>query len=1234
LVDDRSGDDSTPESPRAIASPLDSSRAAEVLDAMFGAIRDFLFVIDEQGRILTVNRTVEERLGYSVDELRGRSVLLVHPPELHEEAQEVLADLVAGRRELYPIPLLTRDGRRISVETSVSKGRWHGAPCLIGVSRDVTERERIDGERKAAIAEMERAHRRLSLLLEAAPRAQAATTEREVLEVVAPAVRDTGREVVCAQLYRDWESVDSVFIGLSEEEISVIEADRPDPIERGRRFGPDRDSFKVSRSYFIPAERRASIGLSSPVRTSDRTRTDGRTWDPEDTAYVPMYGPGGEVIGVIAMDDPVDGLRPDEEKFRYLEFFAELAAATIAKLRLEDDRRRAEQDLQDSESRLRALSDASFEAIFVSRDGICIDQNRTAEQTFGYTLEEAIGRPVTDWIAPQDRDRARRDIRAERQGPYEALAMRKDGSTFPALIRARVIDYKGSRVRVTSLVDITERKKAEEELRKSEKLLTLALDATCDGVWEHRLPEDVWTRTDAWYELTGYARGELEAWEAEHGSFIHPDDEPEMRRSMLAHLAGRTPEYRAEFRVCHKSGEWRWLLGRGRIMVRHEDGTPQRLIGTDSDITPLKRVEEALRVSERRYRSLIESANDAIFVADAETGIILDANRGAERLLGRPLAEIVGLHQTMLHPPERAEEYRRIFRDHVGSGQAAMQRLLVRHVDGHDTPVSISAALTELEGRSVLHGIFRDETERQRMEEELKRNEQKYRGLFDDSIAAVYVFDGEKRFIDSNQAGLDLLGYSREELLSMSIPDVDADPVVVLPAHRQLLSGAPIVNYQHRLKRKDGTVITVLNNSCPLTDPSGVVTGMQSTLIDITQEIRLEEELRQLQKLEAIGTLAAGVAHDFNNILTAIIGHAELMRLSLGEVTQPGEEIDGIIAAAQRGAGISRSLLTFCRKTPPKLVTVDFGRLVADSTSMLRRMLPAIIEMETSGFEPGRWWVDADAVQISQVLMNLVVNSRDAMPEGGTLRISITEGDLESDKGPPLAERTAPSAVVLTVEDTGYGIDGENLQRVCDPFFTTKPRGQGTGLGLSVVHGIVETHGAHLALDSDVGRGTTVRIRFPAKPRPDVGGVEVEEAPEKAAFEGTVLLADDDAQVRHVLAGGLKEAGCRVLEACDGLQAVQIHEEVRDVIDLVVLDIDMPRLDGPGCLAKMRATRPELPVILISGLPQSASVAAALTGVRLLRKPFTIARLVRVVEELLEESRKRSAVSPAPPSVR
>ncbi len=1061
---------------------------------LFGAIQDFLFILDERGCIVDVNQVVEERLGYTAHELLGQSVLEVHPPERHQEAAEIVAELLAGTRAFCPIPLITRDGQMIPVETSVSRSTWRGEPCLIGVSRDITSRERVARERLGALETAERARRRLSLLLEAATRIQGATTEREVLEVVAPAVRDTGWEAVGAHLFRNWVATDAVYVGLSEQEIATLEAARPDPAERASWYGPEREQFKVSRSYFIPTEGGVAAGLPEPPRKSRRPRTEGRTWDPCDITYAPMYGPDGEVIGAIAMDDPVDGQRPDEETFRYLEFFAELAAAAIAKLRLADDRQRAEQAVQDSERRMRALSDASFEALFFSEKGICLDQNSTAERMFGYTLEEAVGRPGVEWIAPQDREMVIENMLAGREVSYEALAQRKDGSTFPAQIQARMIDDEGRRIRVTSLTDITARKRAEEALRKSEERLAFALDATSDGVWDLRLPTDTWIRNDSWYGLTGYARGELEAFEEEHGSILHPDDVPRLAESMTAHLRGESPEYRVEFRLRHKSGEWRWLMGRGRIMARDEEGNPLRLIGTDTDITRQKHAEE-----------------------------------------------------------------------------------------------------------------------------ELRRSEQRYRGLFDESIAAVYVFDGEKRFVDSNQAGLDLLGYSREELLSMSIPDVDADPVAVLPAHERLLGGAPIVNYRHRLRRKDGSLITVLNNSCPLTDSQGEVTGMQSTLIDITQEAHLEEELRQLQRLEAIGTLAAGVTHDFNNLLTAIIGHAELARLAMEEKAVPTVEIDGIVSAARRGSAISKSLLTFCRRTPSRLEVVDFGGLVSDSIAMLRRVLPAIIEIEAEGLESDRWWIEADAVQMNQVLMNLVVNSRDAMPEGGTLRVRISSGTLDVSEDLVAADAPSREAIVLTVEDTGQGIDSDDLPRVYDPFFTTKPRGRGTGLGLSVVHGIVETHGAQMSLRSELGSGTSISISFPLASREDAGSAPVVEEPVGVTTEGTVLLADDDVHVRRVLANGLREAGCRVLEAADGREALMIFEELGVGIDLVVLDVDMPQMTGTACLEKMRINYEDLAAILISGFPQSLPEVSSPGTVRVICKPLSVSDLVRIASEVLAD---------------
>jgi two-component system, cell cycle sensor histidine kinase and response regulator CckA len=808
--------------------------------------------------------------------------------------------------------------------------------------------------------------RRLSRLLQATSRVQAATTEHEVLELVASAVRDSGWEAVGVHLYRDWATVDAVFVGLSESEVAALRAAHPDPTERAARYGPLRDRFRVSRSYFIPAEERESLGLEDPPRKSRPSRAEEEGWDPCDVAYVPMYGQDGEVVGAISLDDPVDGRLPDEQTFRYLEFFAELAAATITTLRLAAERERAVEALQNSEQRMRALSDASFDAIFLSEQGICVDQSRTAERIFGYTTEEAIGRPGTDWIAPVDREMVKSHMISGREEPYEALALRKDGSTLTVRIQARLIDYQGRPVRVTSLTDITDEEARREELRKSEEMLALALDATSDGAWELRLPADTWSRSDSWYELTGYSREELEAWEDQHGSIIHPDDAPAMFDAMSGHQHGLIPEYRVEFRIRHRSGEWRWLLGRGRIMVRDEAGNALRLIGTDTDITDRKRAEEGLL---------------------------------------------------------------------------------------------------------------------------------------------------------------------------------------------------------------------------------------------------------QLQKMEAVGTLAAGMAHDFNNLLTAIIGHAELARIAMEERGVSTEEIEGVVTAAMRGAGISKALLTFCRRTPVRMMVLDLGRYVADSTAMLRRVLPAIIEMKIEGAERGRWWIEGDAVQINQVLMNLVVNARDAMPEGGTLRIRIS--------GTATRAPDDPGTIVLSVEDTGQGIAPDDLPRVIDPFFTTKPRGQGTGLGLSVVHGIVESHGARMELQSELGSGTSVSVVFPARTNPEEQTVSVEEGTPRPKVECLVLLADDNEQVRHVLAAGLRAAGCRVLEAVDGREALTIFEESGEVIDLVVLDLDMPQVTGTACLEKMRAVRSDLPAILISGLSQSGPESHSPDLFRFMRKPFTTLDLAQAVGEMLASRRDR-----------
>ena len=366
----------------------------------------------------------------------------------------------------------------------------------------------------------------------------------------------------------------------------------------------------------------------------------------------------------------------------------------------------------------------------------------------------------------------------------------------------------------------------------------------------------------------------------------------------------------------------------------------------------------------------------------------------------------------------------------------------------------------------------------------------------------------------------------------------------------------------------------------------------------------LQAQLYHAQKMEAVGTLAAGVAHDFNNVLTAVFGYAEMARRSVEKGAVPHREIDGILEAAEQAAGVARALLTFSRQTRPQMTAVDLGRFVANSTRMLQRMLPALIEMSIDIDTTGPHWVHADPVQLNQILINLVVNARDAMPDGGQLRIAVRPGEAES--------------VELSVVDTGSGMSEDVLARVCDPFFTTKPREQGTGLGMAVVHGIVESHGGQLRIESELGRGTSVRVVLPGRDAPPEPPQSSQVTTGATPLTGTVLIADDNRQVRAVLATALESAGCRVLEAADGEQTLQVFAAHRDEIDLAIVDIDMPKLRGTECLARLRKARPDLRAIVVTGVYDAGWEPKDPRQVRYLRKPFQLAELTRLAGKLLQ----------------
>ena len=478
--------------------------------------------------------------------------------------------------------------------------------------------------------------------------------------------------------------------------------------------------------------------------------------------------------------------------------------------------------------------------------------------------------------------------------------------------------------------------------------------------------------------------------------------------------------------------------------------------------------------------------------------------------------------------------------------------------------------------------------------------------------ALVIVMDREGRIVRFNRACEQTSGYTANEAIGRRVWDFLLTPEDVEPVKgvfRDLRDGYFPNTYENFWVAKDASRRWIAWSSTALVDAHGKVEYVIGTGINMTERLRLEEQLLHSQKMEAIGTLAAGVAHDFNNLLTAILGYAELARRGVAPGSEAMLSLTGIETAAMEAGGVARSLLTFSRKAPNRKAPVRLGRLVEASAKMLRRMVPAAIEIVTDVARADDFWVHADATQLQQVVMNLAVNARDAMPNGGVLRLTVHAE-------PPDTRNAAPTAVMV-VQDTGTGMSAEVLARVFEPFFTTKPRERGTGLGMAVVHGIVTDHGGRIEIESKEGYGTQVSVRFPCCAAPADDASPPEPPPAIRGLGETILVVDDNPQVLAIITSTLRSAGYQTVSASDGDAAMTTFEANRERTRLVILDLDLPRRSGLACLNEMRKHRSDLPALLISGSIEADLESAARNDTRILRKPFQVQELGRIVSELL-----------------
>ncbi|MEX0602664.1 MAG: PAS domain S-box protein, partial [Bacteroidota bacterium] len=715
------------------------------------------------------------------------------------------------------------------------------------------------------------------------------------------------------------------------------------------------------------------------------------------------------------------------------------------------------------------------------------------------------------------------------------------------------------------LRDITRRKLAEAAFLK----LSNAVEQTDDAVFITDRGGYIEYVNPAFEEITGHKRSDvlgktpyfLKAEDVRDSYFENVWANPEQLQTFQATLLN-----------VRKSGE-EYFADETVTPVKHANGVITHFVSTMRDITERKTAEDTLRKSEERFRALVEHSSDGLILLDPD-GTILYSGPTTLRIIGYTTEEIVGRNGFEFLPQEEQTPLRTALRELLQEPRSTrLIQFRLRHKKGDWRWMEATA--NNLLGEPSIGGIvlnYRDITDRKNIEEALLRSEIEYRNLFEQANDAIFIFEPEEEVIlEANTKACSMYGFTKDEFIGMSLKQITKDVARGEEQIRILLRQQSGRNFETVHFSKDGRPMEMLVNSS-VVDYAGRKVIM-SICRDMSELKKLEHQLRHAQKMEGIGTLAGGIAHDFNNILSIILGYTSLIRRGRIDSEKMPESLEAITKAAQRGATLVRQILTFARKTEVVFESVSVNDIINDLIKLLSETFPKTIVF-TRTLEEKIPSIVADSNQLHQVFLNLCVNARDAMPKGGT--ISITS---ETVSGSHLVGRfpdAKPTEYVhIAFTDTGTGMSESTRSRIFEPFFTTKGQGTGTGLGLAVVYGIVNNHHGFIDLHSQMGAGTTFHMYFPVQMRTmDSLRLEEEELEDAPGGTETILLAEDEEMLLHMVQRLLESKGYRVLAAIDGEQAMTLFEQYRNDIALILTDIGLPKLSGWEVCRKIMESDP------------------------------------------------------------
>ncbi|MEW6265757.1 MAG: PAS domain S-box protein [Thermodesulfobacteriota bacterium] len=858
--------------------------------------------------------------------------------------------------------------------------------------------------------------------------------------------------------------------------------------------------------------------------------------------------------------------------------------------------------------------------IVSDRQNRIVDLNLAARQTFEHGSAGIIGQPlaaVFSWgreFEALELNEISREITLNLESAIRRFSLNSSW----------LKDREGQPLgRLFLLRDITERHQAESALKESEKKFRELVENIDQLIFTIDTSGQITYVSPACWRILGKTPEEMIGTSfAEH---LYPEDLERLTAEFEDVL--KNQGHPSQYRVLDSSGGIRWVQSQSKPLLIN--GEVVGIQGILSDVTWLKQSEEALRESEERYRNLVEESFDGILMHNGH--YITFANRRACEILGYEKKELVGLDWSKLSHPSSYELMRtRAMARLRGERPPSRYEVVLQRRDGSAFEAEISAKAITIGGENLIQTWVRDISERKQAEEARLKSEKNYRDLFDSISDFIFTHDVDGRILTANLATCEALGVSRDSISERLLSDFMEPEDQRSLESDYLKSTSTDKRYSGVLSLRNlkGEKLYVELRSS-LVEEEGEENHFRCSGRDITGRMSAEKEMKKLQeqlfhaqKMEAVGTLASGIAHDFNNMLQGITGYAQLLTETRDLNERQRRYVEEIEAAVARASDLVTRLLTFGRKMEQNLMAVDLNRKIMETVKILERTIPKMISLNTC-LSDGLSLIKADPNQVERVLINLGTNARDAMPEGGRLVIESENVYLDEQYCRRFLDLKPGPYVLLRFSDTGQGMDKDILARIFEPFFTTKGLGQGSGLGLSVVYGIMKAHGGQVNCYSEPGFGTTFNLYFPALDQTEEIEAEPPAQPEPPYLGGeeTILLVDDEEAILETARTILEENGYCVLTAESGEEAISLYRQEKGRIDLIILDLNMPGMGGYSCLKEILSLNPEARILISSGYSANGQAKASLeSGAKgFIGKPYRLLDMLVRVREVLNE---------------